>query len=168
MLHQIQFGFTLVVATSSALAGAPLRGQVSVRGQAQARARIAGREELPGHCWVRTVHDLEFGTIRCGRHGEVLTVPAGGARRAQVGIAPGVERNRAVLAFEGPSAQGFNVRLQAGPVQARNARGDLLQVGDFQLGAGNGVLGLGAIARTPPGQPGGHYAGQCSLLVLFH
>ena len=127
-------------------------------------------EELPGHCRIRPGHDLEFGSILCGGSEGVVTVTAAGDRWTQGGTALGAKRGRGggLLAFEGPDAQGFNVRLEPGSVPARNVRGDLLQVGEFHLGVGNGALGLGAAARIPPGQPAGHYVGQCSLLVLFH
>ena len=164
-----QRGFFLLVAIPGLLAPVSLQGQTPVRGQAHISARIVGLEELPGHCRIQTLHDLDFGSIKCGGQNGVVTLAAGGTRSSQGGVSLGTEptRNGGNLVFNGPPSQGFNLQVQAGPILARNARGDTMQVAGFGPQVQGNLIGLGAIARIPAGQPPGHYAGQCVLHVLF-
>jgi hypothetical protein len=55
-----------------------------------------------------------------------------------------------------------------GPIQARNARGDALQVSDYRVQIQGNVVKLGASARISAGQPAGHYDGQCFLYFLLY
>jgi hypothetical protein len=148
----------------------PLWGQSTVRLQAHVWARILRPEDLPGCGLVQTLHLLEFGSIQCNGGGGVVTVGAGGTRSAQgaVTLGAGGAKGGASIVFQGPIGQGFNLDLKSGPILARNARGDALQVSDCRVQVNGNLLTLGASARISAGQPPGHYNGQCFLHFLLH
>ena len=164
-----QRGFLLLVAVPGLLAQVPLRGQAPVRAQAQVSAQIVESEGPPGNCWIQTLHDLDFGSIQCSGQNGIVTLAAGGTRSTQGGVSLGVEpaKNGAALAFNGPPPQGCSLQLQPGPILARNARGDTVQVAGSSPQVQGNLIKLGATAQIAAGQPSGHYAGQCFLHVLF-